>query len=271
VRRLDIPLLRNNRAVAYAISAVIITATTITLVLVASIYAYQIMDLQKAAAEYEVVKKSILAFNDALENVAWRPNAARSTRFTIKYGRLELLPTTQLAISLNATVNSSTVTLLTNSTGYVKYYLNDKYVTFGEGYQSYILGDNSTLIIGSTASYGRAVVNQQSPWVTITLDYRVRAMRTSVVKVGGVDVNYVDIWFIKLRIDKRWSYVSEFDLRAKCLSVTTVSISPAVTVTNQTSDIKVRIGSTITSLPIQLVVPGKVVFNIVTALVQVSV
>jgi len=268
VRGLNVPLLRNNKAVSHAISAILITATTIILVLVTSIYAYQILDMQKAAAEYEVAKKSILAFNDALENIAWKPNAARSTRFTVDYGRLELMSET-LPLSINATVNSSTVTLLSNSTGYVRYYLSTKYVTFGEPYEAYILGNRSSLIIGSTASYGRAVVNQQSGWVTITLDYRVRAMRTSVVQVGGQNVSYVDVWFVKVKIDRWWSYIHEFDLKAKCLSVTTTTYSYNVA-SNQNSLIGVRIGSTSSSSYIALV-KGKVVFNIVTALVKVSV
>jgi len=267
LRGLNTPLLRNKRAVSHAVSAIIITATTVTLVLVASIYAYQIMDLQKAAAEYEVAKKSILAFNDALENVAWKPNAARSTRFTIDYGRLEVTPEA-LTVSINATVNGSPVTLLSNSTGFMRYYLSAKYVTFGEGYQSYIWGNSSSLIIGSTASYGRAVVNQQSGWVTITLDYRVRAMRTSVVQVGGGNVNYVDVWFIKLKINNWWSYIHDFDLKAKCLSVTTTSRSFDV-VGDQNSVIGVKIGDASSSSSISLV-SGKVVFNVVTALVQVS-
>jgi len=268
VRRLNILLFRNNKAVSQAISAIIITTTTITLVLVASIYAYQIMDMQKAAAEFEVAKKSILSFNDALENVAWKPNAARSTRFTMKYGRLELMSET-LTVRLNATVNGSPVSLLSNSTGFLRYYISVKYVTFGEGYKSYILGNSSSLIIGSTASYGRAVVDQQGGWVTITLDYRVRAMRTSVVQVGGQNVNYVDIWFVKVKIDKWWSFIYEFDLKAKCLSVTTNTYSFNV-VGDQTSIIGAQIGSASTTSSIQLV-SGKVVFNIVTALVQVSV
>ena len=271
MRRLSIPLLRNNRAASYAISAVIITATTVTLVLVASIYAYQIMDLQKAAAEFEVAKKSILAFNDALENIAWKPNAARSTRFTVKYGQLELMPGTQLPVSLNVTVNGSTQTILTNTTGFLRYSLSDKYVTFGDGYTSYILGNSSSLIIGSTASYGRAVVNQQSGWVTVTLDYRVRAMRTSVTWVPAIGqyVNYVDIWFIKLKIDKWFTYINEFDLKARCLSVTSATYSFNV-VGNQDGQIGVRIGSSSSSASIALV-SGKVVFNVVTALVKVIV
>jgi len=269
VRRLNLPLLRNNKAVSQVISVIIMTATTITLVLVASIYAYQVMDMQKEAAEFEVAKKSILAFNDALENVAWKPNAARSTRFTISYGRLELTPEA-LTLSVNATVNSSTVTLLSNTTGFVRYYLSTKYVTFGEGYQSYILGNSSSLLIGSTDSYGRAVVNQQGGWVTITLDYRVRAMRTSVVWVQSIGqyVNYVDVWFIKLKIDRWRGYVQGFDLRARCLSVTSTTYSYNV-VGNQTSVIGVRIGSASSTSSIPLV-SGRVVFNIVTALVQVS-
>ena len=268
--------MQNNSAVSYTISAIIMTVTTISLVLVASIYAYQVLDQQRGATEFDVAKESILAFNDALENIAWKPGAVRSSRFTIEYGYLQLIPNgTQYgnAIKINATVDSNPpTTLYSNTTGFLKYYLSTKYVSFGQAYTSYIWGSNSTLVVGSTDSYGRAVVEQLGGWITITLDYRVRAMKTSVINVNGTPVNYVDIWVIRLltmeTVTHPWSYVHDFDLRAKCLNVQTISHETQV---QNDATISVQIGTDISPPANITLVTGKVVFNVILAEVQVSV
>jgi len=273
----SIPLFHSNRAVSYTVSAMLITGTTIILVLVASIYAYQILEQQRGLAEFEVAKKSFLAFNDALENVAWKPGASRSTRFTVQYGYLQLIPNVDSnKISINATVNGSPQSLSNDtfpgSTGLIKYWLSTKYVSFDPTYESYILGDSSSVISGSADSYGRAVIRQQTGWVTVTLDYRVRAMRTAVIKVNNVDTNYVDVWVIKLKmlVPHEWSYIHDLDLQAKSLSVRTASHS--FSVSNAASSVSVRIGTAQAyQVPITLVVPGQVVFNVVVAEVQINV
>jgi len=269
LRRLRIPLLRNNKAVSYTISAMIITATTITLVLVASIYAYQILERQRGVAEFDVAKESILAYNDALENVAWKPQAARSARFTIEYGFLELIPNFG-SLDVNATVGNSTYQLYSNTTGAIRYNIKNQYVTFENGYKSYLMGNESSLITESTGSYGIAVVEQQTGWVTITLFYRVRAMRTSVIEVSGENVNYVDVWIIRLLISGWYSYVHDFDLKARCLQVQSQTLGPYNVAQNGTSTITTRVGN-LTSWASVPLTAGKVVFNVIVAEVQVSV
>jgi hypothetical protein len=271
-----IPFFCNNRALSYAISAVIITGTTVMLVLVASIYAYQIMEQQKGLAEFEAAKKSIIVFNDGLENVAWKTKAVRATRFSIQYGYLQLIPDAN-SISINATVDG-VLTPLSNSTfpgstGVIKYWIETKYVTFGGNYESYVLGSPSSVVSEGMDSYGRAVIEQQPNWVSITLDYRVRVMRTAVIKVNNVDTNYVDIWVIKVKmpVPHAWSYINEFDLKASCDSVQTVSYEIR-DVSNQASVVSVRIGDASDyQVPITLVTPGDVVFNVIISEVQVSV
>jgi len=256
----------------------LITGTTILLVLIASIYAYQVLEQQRGLSEFEVAKESILSFNDALESVAWKPQAARSTRFTIKYGFLELTPNVY-ATGINATVGSSTWQLsnatFPGSNGKVMYSTSDKYVSFEDGYSSYILGNNSNILVGSTGSYGRAVIKQQASWVYIILDYRVRAMRTSVISVGGKDVNYVDIWVIKLKmlVTQPWSYIHDFDLKAKCTNIKTVTYGPYNVNGIQNAVISVKIGSTTDSglVPLVTTSQSQVVFNVLVAEVQVYV
>jgi len=279
LRRLkSIPLVRNNRALSYTVSAMLITGTTITLVLVASIYAYQILEQQRGVAEFEVAQKSILSFNDALESVAWKLQGVRSTRFTIDYGYLQLFPNAY-SISVNATLGSSTIPLsnitFPGQSSRVLYYISDKYVTFGDGYSSYILGNSSNLLVGSAETYGRAVINQQASWVSIILDYRARAMRTSVINVGGKDVNYVEVWVIKLKtlVASPWSYIHDFDLKAKCSSITTVTYGPYSVGSNSVTTISVGMGSTTSSglIPLVTTPNSQVVFNVVVSEVQVYV
>jgi len=275
VRRLVVvPFFRNNRAVSVTVSAIIITVTTVALVLVASIYAYQVLDYQRGSSEFEVVRRAILAFDDALENIAWKPGASRSTRFTIEYGHLQLVPSVN-KISITATVNGQlrnlSTTTFPGSTGMIKYWLSTKYVSFTPSYESYILGDNSSVTSGSTNSYGRAVIKQQTGWVTIALDYRVRALRSSVIEVNGVNVNYVDINVIKVSmlVSSPWSYVHDFDLKASCVSAKTVSYESSVN-GDQIGKVFVQIGNDGSEVPLDLV-SGKVVFNVVVSEVQVSV
>jgi hypothetical protein len=277
VRRLKLlPFLKHNKAASYTLSAMIMTAVTVALVLAAFVYAYQMLEQQRGVSEWEVAKKSILAYNDALENVAWKPGAVRSTRFTAQYGYLQLIPNAN-SITISATVNGGVEPLSNDTypgmTGIIKYWLSTEYVSFDPDYELYILGNSSSMISSSSDSYGRAVINQQPGMISMTLDYRVRAMRTSVIDVGGVQTNYVDIWVIKLSmlVPNAWSYVNEFDLQAKTVSVTTAS-HRFTGVTDQTSVVSVQIGSAPASqVPVTLTVPGTVVYNVVVANVQVNV
>ena len=276
MRRLTfLPFLKHNKAASYTLSAMIMTAVTVALVLAAFVYAYQMLEQQRGVSEWEIAKKSILAYNDALENVAWKLGAVRSTRFTAQYGYLQLVPNAN-NITIDATVNGLSRSLSNatypGKTGIVEYWLSTDYVSFDPNYESYILGNSSSLISSSSDSYGRAVIKQQPGMVSMTLDYRVRAMRTSVIDVNGTLTNYVDIWVIKLSmlVPNAWSYVNEFDLQAKTLSVTTASHFFTV-VNTQTSVVSVRIGGIPASqVPVPLV-PGAVVYNVVVADVQVNV
>lgn len=255
----------------------IITAVTVALVLAAFVYAYQVLERQRGLSEWEVANKSILAFNDALETVAWQgAGATRSTRFTVQYGDMRLIPNVN-TMTISATVNGVFKTLSNTTypgtTGVITYFLSTEYVAFDPNYESWILGNSSSVIGGSSPSQSRAVIRQQPGMVSITLDYRVRAIRTAVITIGGVDTNYVDIYVIRLPmlVSSAWSYVGDFDLQAKTLSVRTASQS-YTGVTNQTCVVRVQLGSAPASqVPIQLTVPGSVVFNVIVSQVRVNV
>jgi len=255
-------LRKNKKAASPAISMVIITAVTVVLVLVTGNYAYQVLERQRGASEFETVKKSILAFDDAVRDVAWDRGSSRSARFTANYGHLELVPDL-LPLVINVT-NYQNVSYSTN-TGYVRYSISTNYITFGNGYESYILGDNKTVVSAGTESFGRALVKQEPGWVNIILNYRVRAVRTSVVN----GVNYVDILIIRIDVTKLSMYTGDFDLVARNIGITTKS-SGIYDVTGNNCTVSVSLGGQSSYVTIDLVPNGEVVFNFVVAEVQVT-
>ncbi len=99
-------------------------------------------------------------------------------------------------------------------------------------------------------------------------------MRTSVIEVDGEDINYVDIWVIKLVTSSTetnpWSYVHDFDLKARCLGVQTISYEWPTQIPNGNATISVQIADIANSADISLEA-GKVVFNVIVAEVQVNV
>jgi len=259
-------LIKNRKAASPAISMVIITAVTVVLVLVTGSYAYQVLERQRGASELETVKKSIIAFDDAVRDVAWDLNGVRSARFTVNYGHLELIPD---PLPLNVTVIDYPGVTRTYNTSYVRYSISTNYITFGDGYQSYISGNNKTVISAGTEGFGRALIKQESSLVNIFLNYRVSAARTSVVDVNGTLVNYVDILIIGINAAKWSMYTGDFDLVAKNMGITTESCGP-YNVTASTCIVSASLSGSSSSVNVDLVVPGIVVFNFVFADVQTS-
>ena len=270
MRRLPLPLLRHNKAVSYAISAVIITAVTVSLVIVASMYGYQVLEQQRGAAEFDVAKKSILAFDDALQDAAWKLNASRIVRFKVEFGTLRLI-SNALTLDVSARIgNSSENPLGSVSTSIIRYSIENRYVTLGANYTSYILGSDRLIVNGSTESLGRVLVEQGWGLVNVTLSYRVRAMRTSVIEVDGTMVNYVTIWLVKVVTGYPTTHIHSFDLKAKCIDIETNTFGPydvtnadycTITVESEGEPSYVQIGLD----------AGKVVFSVVVAEVRVSV
>jgi hypothetical protein len=271
MRRLPLPLLRHNKAVSYAISAVIITAVTVSLVIAVSMYAYQVLEQQRGAAEYDVTKKSILAFDDSVQDVAWKLNASRMVRFKIEFGTLKLLSNAQ-TLNLSATVGNSSENypLGSVSSALTRYSIGTTYVTLGEDYQSHILGNESLIVAGSTESLGRVLIEQGFGSVNVTLSYRARAIRTSVIEVNGTMVNYVTTWLIKIVTESSATHIRNFDLRARCIDIETNTFGPYNVTDTDYCTINVESEGETSSAQIGLD-EGKVVFSVVVAEVRVGV
>ena len=257
---------KDKKAASPAISMVIITAVTIVLVTVTASYAYQVLDFQQGASEFEAAKKSFLAFDDAVRDVAWDQGGSRSARFALNRGSLSVVLNTSLVLNVAEYPSANYST----STGYVRYNLSTTYVTFGDGYESFILGDNRTIVSASAESFGRGLVKQEFGKASIILSYRVRAFREGpTTLVSSTQVSYVDVLIVRINATNTASYIGDFDLVARNTGLTTVTRGPYNVISGNICSISVSLGAATSSLIVNLD-PGKVVFNFVIADIRIS-
>ena len=220
-------LRRNRKAASPAVSMVIITAATVVLVLVASGYALQVLWRQQATAEFDAVRNSISSFDDALRDIAWDRGGSRSIRFTTNYGNMRLIDSSKKftisAIGLNGTFSYEF------TTSAVKYQM-----PYGYGYNAgtsgsespYFLGDEKTVVSRLTDSFGQALVEQNSDFTSITLNYRVRVSEEGPIEAiepSKETVNYVDIFVIRLNCVSSEIGAGDFDLVCKNIGLDTKS------------------------------------------------
>jgi len=259
---------RSRRAVSPVISMVIITTVTIVLVLVASSYAYQVLEIQRGASEFDAVKKSFTTFDDAIWDVSFDKYGSRSARFTVNYGVLEVIPAdVSNRLTISVVVNEYSDARYDDFTGFLRYNLSIRYVNFGNGYKTYLFGDNQTIITEATKSSGTAIIEQRSKWVTITLFYKVKSLGVRVVKVDGQIVNYVDIFIIKMTATRWSTFKGDFDLVARNKNIMTISHGPYDA--GENCHVTVSIGGLSDTMYVTLE-PGLVVFNFIVAEVQVG-
>jgi len=253
--------MRNCKAASPAISMVIITAATVVLVLIAGTFAAQLLDRQQGSSEFETIQKSLVTFDDAVRDVAWDRGGSRSVRFTSNYGYISLLPNEKtLQIEISEYDFARTI-----STGVVKYSIPTSYVTQGEDYELYILGDGNAAVSSASETSGQLVANQHGSSISYSLSYRVRVMTEG----PSAFANYVDILVIKLDCASS-TLVGDFDLIARNIGIKTDSSSPfpsggSIATVNvaldgvQSKPVKVALDP---SLP--------VVFNLITAEVRMT-
>ncbi len=241
---------------------VIITAVTAMLVLIAGSYAYQVLERQQGATEFDTIQKSFVTFDDGLKDVAWNRGGTRSTRFTVNYGKLQFLP----SIPLSVAVQGYPVSLNT-STGRVRYLISANYLTYGFGYKEHILGDDKTIVSASTENAGRAWIIQDSS-VNIFLDYRVRVLQEGQpTLVNSSLVNYVDILLIRTNLASA-TLKGDLDLTARNTGITTNSSGPFAIVGGGCT-ISVTLGNLTNQITLALT-GDKVVFNVIVSDVSIG-
>jgi len=260
---------RSRSGVSPAISTVIVTAATVVLVLVASQYAYRIMEQNRGAAEFASAKKAMLKLNDSIWYVSDKPQTSRATQFTANYGEIMLVSN-----ALNATV---TVSVAGNSKSYsvtsglVRYRISTDYVTYGESYREYVLGNDTLIVTRGTEDLGRIVVEQQSGCVDVVLSYRFYVAKTFETTGSGGYYTYVSVRIIKIQIPSDSIHKGELDVITKCLGLTTVSYVFNVPSDGVAAVMNVSVNGNSDSWISPPLRKGVVVFNFIVSTVEVKV
>ena len=253
-------LRKNTKAASPAVSAVIITAATVVLVLVSSLYALQVLTRQEAQSELGTVQDSILVFDDAVRDIAWDRDGSRSVRFATQYGNM-LLIDGEKSFEIKSAIGS----LYNFTTAVVKYQMPYGYGTSGSG-SSYILGDNRTIVSSLADSLGQTLVVHESELTSITLSYRVRVSVGGPIEVNGKTVNYVDIFVVRLTCATSEIPAGDFNLVCKNVGLTTTSHEYPIDAASSISISNVKGSDTV-----HLALTGdSVVFNLIVAEVRVS-
>jgi hypothetical protein len=259
-------IMKDKRAASPAISMVIITAATVVLVLVAGGFAVQVLNRQQATTEFNSVQKSILAFDDAVRDVAWKEGASRSVRFATNHGSFQVISDTKSfeITAFNGNFQHSF------DTAVIKYIMPDSQLTLGKGYSSYILGNELSVVSSVSDSLGQVLVAQESGFASISLSYRVRVSSEGPARiVDSKPTNYVDILIIKLSSVDLFIDTGDFDLVAKNIGRTTETSMPIEVTSAGVYFIEVASGEFTNTIPMQLDA-GQVIFNVIIGEVRVS-
>jgi hypothetical protein len=203
----------------------ILTAVTIILVLAASNYAYSAMEQQQSQAEFKAIQKSFETYDDAVRDVSWNQGSYHLARFTCQYGFLEAIPDASVTIDIagrNESGNVEIASLPSYTTGYLRYNLSSNYLTFGDGYEKYVFGNESSIVTSSTEALGQLLINQDSGFVSTSLSYRVRVL----VEPPTSDCTYVDIMITKLDAQGWSTNTGNIDLTAKNMGISAASYGP---------------------------------------------
>ena len=262
----------NKSGVSYTISSVIITASTVMLVLIASTFAYQLLEQQRGTSEFNLATNSLQTLDDAIQDIAWSIKGARQTRFSIDYGQLALYPD-NANLGMNLTINvvaNSNSSYWSGLTGYVEYSIPEQSITFGRREPYYLLGDEESLVNDGTSSLGRILIYHNAGWVNALLSYRVRVMETSTIDVDGTTTSYVNVWIVKLQISDFSANIDNFDLSSRAHYLYTNTTDPFDLGGNPTCDIQVQLADgPVSSQTISLYESSDyVVFNFIVSEVE---
>jgi len=250
---------RNKKAASPAISMVIITAATVVLVMVSSGFALQALERQQASAEFDTVQKSVLAFDDAVRDIAWDVGGSRSVRFTTNYGNMRLIATDK-TFQISGPMLSYSF-----NTSVIQYQMSSGYISLGNGYSSYVLGDEGNLVSSLTDSFAQVLVSQEKSFASVALNYRVRVSREGPsIIVNGQSITYVDILVIRLNSTSVAIGSGNFDLTAKNVGLNTESYRATVSVGDR---ITVNSGGVESHIQLDA---GEYMFNLIIADVQVK-
>jgi hypothetical protein len=189
-------LRKNKKAMAPAVSTVILTAAVITLVLVAVNYANTFLDVRLAENEFSANRQFMLTAGLQIDDIAWTIGRTQTVRYSSSYGSIGFQ---EAALSYTFEIESGGVwrVVATNVTGMVMFKMPvDKY-SVGNNYFDRIMpsSNGSFLQQGSTAPVSHVFCIEKLPmndgaYTRVVVVPSIRMLDATITGPGGSSTKY---------------------------------------------------------------------------------
>ncbi|MBS7615271.1 hypothetical protein KEJ18_06045 [Candidatus Bathyarchaeota archaeon] len=157
-------------------------------------------------------------FEDSINSVAWSPSSSIMQSFKGYGGEFETKPELRNLI-VNVTLGLTEQVVFNSSIGYVRYEMPTS--DMGEA-DVYIVGDEEPVINRSFQSSAQMYVRINGDSQEIYLGYRPLAISFLDASQTGI-MNVVRIFIVNLNSSENLQYTGSFQVRVRCLNVTTKS------------------------------------------------
>lgn len=218
---------REVEAVSPVVSTVVITATLFVILMIASFIATSLLELQVENTEFEQAKTNMQLLNNLIMDVALRPGAASSIKFSQRTGGIGIYP-------------AKAPLEITNSSGHRIYPPNNDVKFYVLKYRggSMVTASNTTLIPQPPSECKRIVSMPESlghvkvevgngAWVV--LEYlRVRIATNNTFTIGSTTYNLTEVFILRLKpVETRGSNVVTVKVQSNQLKTYFVNPLPS--------------------------------------------
>ena len=195
---------KDERAVSPAISSVILTASIIVMILVATTYANNILGLKMAENEYNTNKQFMQTTGQQLDDIAWTVGRTQTISYSSKYGNMRFQ---EVALDYTFQVHTSSgwkTLTLPGETGIILYNMPTSSYSMVNGYFERIPSNanSSFLLSDSTSPISQVICEEKLPmsdgsFTRIALVPTMRVL-TSTITSTGTSTNYFKFYLPNL-------------------------------------------------------------------------
>jgi hypothetical protein len=163
-RRQHESLRKDRKAVSPAISTVILTAAVVIMVLVATAYANNFLDVRIAENEFSSSKQFMLTTGLQVDDVAWTIGRTQTVRYSSRYGNVKFAPSV-LNYTFEVDCGSGFQPVNYTTTGIILYNMPTSIITYGNNYFERIFpsSNGSLLQNGPSAPVAHVFVVEKLP------------------------------------------------------------------------------------------------------------
>jgi hypothetical protein len=193
-------LKRNERAVSPAISTVILTSAIVTLLLVAILFANNVLSARIAENEFSAMKQFMQTVGLQIDDVAWIPGRAQTVRYASKFGHVEFKPSI-LNYTVYVNKGAEYVYLANFSVGALMFNMPVNLYTIGNDYHEHIFPSLSRSFIqnGTSAPVARVFVVEKVPmddgsFIRVVAVPTIRMLNSTISAGQGSSTNYTKFY-----------------------------------------------------------------------------